>query len=580
MNTIAIISFVFFTGLVAVISWKKTRRQKADTLNSRFLANRSLGFLFAGGALLFANINTATIIGENELVYTNNMTVIAWGLTSVFAMLIVSEFFMPIYLRTGISTTPDYLEARYDSSTKKMVSLIFLISYLVNLLPSVLYAGAVAFNGLFHFSATYKIDYWTTIWILIWIMGATGGIYSILGGLRAIAVSDALLGLGIFAGGILLPFFGLKYLGHGNVGEGLHLVLSSKKEHLNSIGSAADPIPFPTLFTGMLLVNLYYWGTEQYIVQQVLASRDLKTCQKAIALACGGKLISPLLLNIPGLIAVHLFTASSHTAAATTSASASTTAATLATTATTLSTATATAATTAAAASTTTPITLSNSAEVFPALASLVSPPFIAGYIAAIVFGAGLTTFNAGLNSSGTLFILNFYKPWLQKNGRPATERDLIRAAKRFELFACLAAMFIAPFIVFARRGFYTYVQTVNGFFNVPILTIIFIGFLTRRVPPIAAKVGLWFFIICYGASQLLFTVNLHFLHVLAILFILTSLLMLAIGKRYPMPVPYQQKLNNLVDIQPWKNRHIAAGMLLLLMVGIFFIFSRSGLAK
>jgi SSS family solute:Na+ symporter len=533
MSAIAIISFLFFTGLVAIISWNKTRRQRADTLTGRFLAGRSLGFLFSGGALLFANINTATIIGENELVYTNNMTVIAWGLTSVFAMLIVSEFFMPIYLRTGISTTPDYLGARYDSSTKKMVSLIFLISYVINLLPSVLYAGAVAFNGLFRFSALYHIDYWTTIWILIWLMGATGGLYSILGGLRAIAVSDALLGLGIFAGGILLPFFGLKWLGHGDIGEGLRLVLSQKKEHLNSIGSAADPIPFATLFTGMLLVNLYYWGTEQYIVQQVLASRDLKTCQKAIALACGGKLISPLLLNIPGLIAVHVFTAAP-----------------------------------------------SNTAEIFPRLAGLVSPPFIAGYIAAIIFGAGLTTFNAGLNSSGTLFILNFYKPWLQKKGREATERQLIGVAKRFELFACLTAMFIAPFIVFARRGFYTYVQTVNGFFNVPILTIIFIGFVTRRVPPIAAKIGLWFFIICYGASQLLFTVPLHFLHVLAILFVLTSALMLLIGKLYPMPVPYRQKLNNLVDIQPWKNRHITAILLLLLMVFIFFIFSRAGLAK
>lgn len=550
---------MFFTGLVAIVSWNKTRRQKADTLNRRFLAGRSLGFLFSGGALLFANINTATIIGENELVYTNNMTVIAWGLTSVFAMLIVSEFFMPIYLRTGISTTPDYLGARYDNSTKKMVSLIFLISYLINLLPSVLYAGAVAFNGLFRFSALYHIDYWTTIWILIWVMGATGGIYSILGGLRAIAVSDALLGLGIFAGGILLPFFGLRYLGHGHIGEGLRLVLSLKKEHLNSIGSSADPIPFPTLFTGMLLVNLYYWGTEQYIVQQVLASRDLKTCQKAIALACGGKLISPLLLNIPGLIAVHIFSSRGAAAVAGSSVAAAGSSA-------------AVAGGLAAAPS--------NTAEIFPRLASLVSPPFIAGYIAAIVFGAGLTTFNAGLNSSGTLFILNFYKPWLQKKGREATERQLIRVAKRFELLACLTAMFIAPFIVFARRGFYTYVQIVNGFFNVPIFTIIFIGFVTRRVPPIAAKIGLWFFIICYGASQLLFTIPLHFLHVLAILFILTSALMLLIGKLYPMPVPYQQKLNNLVDIQPWKNRHITAIILLLLMVFIFFIFSRAGLAK
>jgi len=532
MNATAILSFLLFTGIVAVVVWYKAGRQKIDTLNSLFFANRSLSFLFVGGGLLFTNINTATIMGENELTYTHNMTVMAWGVTSVLAMLLVSEFFMPIYLRLGISTTPDYLEARYDSSIKKIVSIIFLISYVVNLLPSVLYSGAVALNGLFHFSDQYHTDYWATIWVLVWIMGMLGGLYSILGGLKAIAVSDTLLGLGIFAGGLLLPFLALKYLGGGDIGQGLHIVLSSKTSHFNSIGSASDPIPFSTLFTGMLLVNLYYWGTEQYIVQQVLASRDLASCQKGIAVACLGKLVSPLLLNIPGLIAVHLFTR------------------------------------------------LPNTTEVFPKLTSLVTPPFITGYIAAIIFGAAFTTFNAGLNSSSTLFVLNIYKPRLKRMGRQTTEAGLIRIAKRFEIAVCLSAMSIAPFILFARKGFYTYVQTVNGFFNVPIFTILFIGFVTKKVPPLAARAGLIFFILSYGATQLFFDVHLHFLHVLFILFLLTSALMLTIGKFYPLAEPYRQKTSNIVDIRPWKNRHVYAVLLLILMVLLFIIFSKAGLVK
>ena len=306
-NLITIGSFLLFTGIIAFVAWRQARKARVDTLSGLFLAGRSLGFLVVGGGLLFANINTATIVGENELVYTNNMTVMAWGMTSVLAMLVVSEFFMPIYLRTGIATTPDYLSARYDRGTGKLVSIIFLVSYVVNLLPTVLYSGAVAFNGLFHLSDRLGIDYWMTIWIIVWIMGATGCLYSVLGGLRAIAVSDTLLGMGIFAGGILLPFFALRYVGHGHLLTGLHTVLASHTDHLNSIGTSKDSIPFSTLFTGMMLVNLYYWGTEQYIVQQVLASRDLKTCQKGIAVACLGKLVSPLLLNIPGLIAVHVF---------------------------------------------------------------------------------------------------------------------------------------------------------------------------------------------------------------------------------------------------------------------------------
>ena len=527
-----ITSFLLFTGIIAFVAWRQARKSRIETLSGFFLAGRSLGFLVAGGGLLFANINTATIVGENELVYTNNMSVMAWGMTSVLAMLVVSEFFMPVYLRTGIATTPEYLVKRYDRATGNWVSVIFLISYVVNLLPTVLYSGAVAFNGLFHLSDHWGIGYWPAIWILVWIMGATGCLYSVLGGLRAIAVSDTLLGMGIFAGGVLLPFFGLKYVGHGDLAAGLHTVLGSHREHLNSIGGAADSIPFPTLFTGMLLVNLYYWGTEQYIVQQVLASKDLKTCQQGIAVACVGKMISPLLLNIPGLIAVHVFTR------------------------------------------------MRNTAEVFPALAGLVSPPFISGYFAAIIFGAGLSTFNAGLNSSSTLFVLNIYRPWRASKGLAVGELYLLRVAKRFELGVCFVAMTIAPMLVFAHRGFYNYIQTVNGFFNVPIFTVIVVGMLTRRVPPVAARIGLVFFIVSYGLTQTVFPVRLHFLHVLAILFVVTSALMLVIGRLWPMAKPYMPVIDNVVELTPWKHRHWYAVLLLAAMVLIFVLFSPLGLAK
>jgi len=531
-NIVTIASFLFFTAIIAFVAWRQARKTRVDTLSGLFLAGRSLGFLVVGGGLLFANINTATIVGENELVYTHNMTVIAWGLTSVLAMLLVSEFIMPIYLRTGIATTPEYLSRRYDRPTGTLVSIIFLVSYIVNLLPTVLYGGAVAFNALFHISDHLHISYWSTVWLLVWIMGAVGCLYSVLGGLRAIAVSDTLLGMGIFAGGILLPFFALRYLGHGDVGAGLHTVMGSHRDHFNSIGHAGDPIPFSTLFTGMILVNLYYWGTEQYIVQQVLASRNLKTCQQGFAVACLGKLVSPLLLNIPGLIAVHVFSR------------------------------------------------LRNTAEVFPALSALVSPPVISGYMAAIIFGAGLSTFNAGLNSSSTLFVLNIYRPWRLSKGHGADERSMVRVAKRFELGVCFLAMTIAPFLVFARQGFYMYIQTVNGFFNVPIFTIIFIGMVTKRVPALAAKIGLVFFIVCYGLTQTVFPVPLHFLHVLALLFVLTAVLMLLVGRLRPMAEPYRLKPDAQVELTPWKNRHFYAVALLALMVAIFVLFSPAVLAK
>ncbi|MDN3580746.1 solute:sodium symporter family transporter [Mucilaginibacter flavus] len=532
MNITAILSFLGFTLSLAVLSWYKSRKNRARTVSDFFMANKNLSFVFIGSGLLFSNINTATIVGENELAFTGNMSIMAWGITSVLAMLIVSEFLVPNYLKLGIATTPDFLSMRYSPEIGKAVSVIFLLSYVVNLLPSVLYGGAIAFDGLFHISELLRINYTATIWILVWVIGAAGGLYAVIGGLRAITVSDTFLGLGFFAGGIILPVFALKYVGRGNVLSGLSVVLSKHTDHLNSIGSATDPIPFSTLFTGMLLVNLYYWGTEQYIIQQVLSSRDLKNSQKGITLACFGKLISPLLLNIPGVIAVHIFSK------------------------------------------------LKNPAEVFPRLNSLTAPPALAGYIAAIVFGTALSTFNAGLNSSSTLFILNIYKPAMKKKGRVLPESDLLRKAKLFEIAICLAAMFIAPFILLVKNGFYAYVQIVNGFFNVPIFTILIIGLLTKRVPAIAAKIGLVFFITIYAFTQLIFNTHIHFLHILAILFLLTSALMLIIGKFFPAPNAFHLKQLQQIDAKPWKYRHFYSMLLIMMMIGVFLVFSRFGLAK
>lgn len=531
MSVNTLLTFLIITGLVGIVSWYLIRKEKSNTISGFYFANRNLGFVAVGCSLLFSNINTVSFVGENELVYSNNMSVMAWGMSSVVAMLIVAEFIMPIYLRMGISTTPDYLEKRYDASTKRIVTLLFLANYIVNLLPSILYGGAVAFNGIFRFSEVYNIGYWPSLWLLIWAMGSVGGIYCLLGGLRAIAISDILLGAAMFTGGLLLPWFGLKYLGNGSIHEGLQVVLSTKTEHLNSIGGKADAVPFSTIFTGMLLVNLYYWGTEQYIVQQVLSSRNLQECQKGIALACTGKIISPLLLNIPGLIAVHLFGQLMH------------------------------------------PV------EAFPRMVQMVASPAFAGFIAALMFGATFACFNAGLNSSSTLFVLNIYKPFLEKSGKLRDEKQLLRVGKKFEFLVCLLAMLIAPFIFLVKNGLYNYLQMIGGLFSVPVFTIILVGFLTRQVPPLAAKIGLCFFMIAYGLSQTIINTGLHFLHVLSLLFVLTCLLMLLIGKIYPQPIPYEPRLHRNIELSPWKNRRIYFSVLILCVIASFILFSKLGLA-
>lgn len=523
---------MIFTVVAAVISYLKSRNSQNKTTTGFFLGNRSNGFIIIGASLFFSNISANQFIGENESVYINNMSVIGWGISSVLAMVIVSEFFIPIYLKTGIRTIPDFLEKRYDKDTKTLVSVVFLFSYIVNLLPTVLYGGAVAFGGLLNLSGNLNISYWGSIWILVWIMGLIGSLYTILGGLKTITMSDTILSAGMLVLMVAIPYFGLRYLGHDNFLMGLKTVLSSKKEHLNSVGSAQDAVPFATLFTGMLIINLYYWGMEQYIVQQVLAGKSLKDSQKGIALAGFAKLLCPLLINVPGLIAVHLYPS------------------------------------------------LTNTTEVFPLLIKDVLPPILTGLAACMLFGAAITTFNAGLNSSSTLFTLNLYKPFIERRKNIVlSESSLLRTGKLFQITISLFAMLFAPFIIFSQGGFYEYLQKISAIFSLPIFTIIFWGFFTKKMPPSAAKIGILFFISCYVLSQFVFKLNIHYLHCLALIFLLTSLLMLLMGKFFPMEKEYELRMENMVDIKPWKHRYFYNGFLVILMILVFALFSKVGIA-
>jgi len=527
MNLTGFICFLLFLAIVAAISIAKTRKMRMNTTAAYFMGNRTLGFWMVGFSLFLTNLSSNQFVGENEFVYTTDMTVMAWGMSSILAMLIVAEFILPIYLKMGAVTTPDFLEHRFGPRLKKIVSLIFLISYLVTLIPTILYGSAVALNGIFHIDDALGISYFSAIWLLVVMVGIIGCCYTVLGGFKAITVSDLVQGAGLLVGGIALLWFALRYLGDGSMLTGIQKIIGSKKEHLNAIGAADDPIPFSTLFTGMFLINLYYWGMEQYIMQQALAAKSLSQGQKGMSLACVGKLISPLLLNVPGLIAVHLYPG------------------------------------------------LTNTATVFPRLVSDVLPPVMTGFIAAIIFGAAISTFNAGLNSSGTLFIMNLYKPWR----KDATDRELVKAGRTFQLTITIIAMCFSPFILFFDGGFYHYIQKISSFFSVPVFTVMIVGFTTKRVSEWAALTGLLFFIVAYTLSQFVFPVPLHYLHVLAILFVITVALILLINKWKPGEVSYTARNLAVVDLQPWRHRYWFFLLLVAGMAGVFLLFSKAGIA-
>lgn len=531
MQNLTIISFLFFTGLVGIVTYFKIRgnSKKNQSKDAYFLGGRSLTGGVIGASLLLTNLSASNFVGMSGQSYSGNMSNMAYEVTSGLVLVVVAMYLVPRYLKQGITTVPDFLEDRYDPGVKKSISILFLLCYVLNLLPTTLYSGAIALSQIFNLESTFGISYEMSIWITVWSIGIIGFVYAVIGGLKAIAVSDLYNGIGLAVSGLMVPFFGLLYLGKGSFSQGLSHIVMTSPEKFNAVGGAKDPVPFGAALTGLLLVNLYYWGTDQSIIQRALAAKNLKEGQKGVILAGLLKVMTPLIVIVPGIIAFQIFGGAAE-----------------------------------------------NPDLMYSKLVNVVLPKPLTGFFAAAMFGAVLSTFTGVLNSASTLFALNVYGPIF---GKGKSDSELVSKAKSFGLIIAGVSMFIAPFIMYVPQGLFQYLQTVNGFFNVPIFTIVFIGYVTKRVPAIAAKVALVFFVGTYAILQLWIKPDLNFLYQLAILFVISCAIMLIIGKIKPRETPYVMEIRNVVDIEPWEHRHAAGGVVVFLMISMYIVFSKLGIA-
>ena len=213
--------------------------------------------------------------------------------------------------------------------------------------------------------------------------------------------------------------------------------------------------------------------------------------------------------------------------------------------------------------------------QAYPKLVAAVLPATLVGFFAAVLFGAILSSFNSALNSCVTLFGLDIYKEYIDKD---ASETKVVKVGKRFGVLLALFSMILAPFLYYASDGLFGYLQQVNGAYSIPILSAIVIGFLTKRVPAIAAKAGIIFAVVVYviyifmqrglGVEWLP-----HMLHVQAITFVLTIILMLVIGKLKPRDSDYVQEYTNEVDITSWKYVKPVGLIITLIVVSTYIIF-------
>ena len=526
----SIFSFVGFTLLVALISYLATRKTNIKSSDEYFLGGRSLSAGVIAGSLLLTNLSTEQIVGLNGSAYENGLSVMAWETLAAIAMVVTALYLLPRYLKSGLTTVPEFLANRFDITTKTITSILFLSGYIVVLLPVILYSGSVALSGMFDVPSLLNVSKEESIWICVFVIGIIGSVYAVFGGLKAVAVSDSINAIGLLIGGILIPIFGLLLIGDGNVLDGISKFMIENPDKLKSMGSKSSPVPFHTIFTGMMLVQLFYWGTNQQIIQRALGAKNLKEGQKGLLLASFIKILGPLIVVLPGLLAYHIFNGN-----------------------------------------------LDSIDDAYPMLVNKVLPKPLLGFFAAVIFGAILSSFNSVLNSSVTLFGVDVYKQHINPS---ADEKTVIKHGKRFGIILAIAAMFIAPLIANAGSLF-DYLQEINGIYSIPILTVIFIGFVTKRVPAIAAKIGIVSGSLLYILSQFVLKPfvfgednYLHFLDVMAILFVVNVFIMLLIGKFYPRDKEYIQEYTKQVNIKPWKPAKKVGVLICIIVIGIYIYFA------
>jgi len=516
-------SFVGFTALVAVLSWLMTRHDKMKDSEAYFLAGRSLTAWFICGSLMLTNLSTEHLIGLNGDAFNHTIAVTAWETTAALAMVLMALYFLPRYLKSGFTTIPEFLAQRYDGQTQVIATILFLISYVLAILPVVLLLGGTGIESLFDVSKTFGLSYKESMWVIVWLVGILGSIYAVFGGLKAVAVSDTLNGVGFLIAGLMIPFLALRQVGDGSMFAGLKEVYVEEHAKFDITGNEPGSfLPMGVLFTGMVVNQIFFWCTNQVIVQRTFGAKSLAEGQKGVLLAAFFKLLGPFIIVLPGVIAFHMFKN-----------------------------------------------TLSSEEYLmaYPMLVKAVLPPALVGFFAAVMVGAVLTTFDSVLNSSATLFSEGIHR-MLKPN---ASGRSIVLSGRVCSIILAISAMTMAP-LLNTSGSLYNYLQKINATFFGPMLAVVLLGFFTKRVSALAAKVGLiagpllfYLLVFVFGdnvqvwlKSTFHLVDNVHFLHFLASVFVLTVILMLVISIFKPAERIYEQEYTHDVDITPWKHAKLA----------------------
>lgn len=457
--------FVALTLLVAVATWWKVRQSRATHDGSGkdvFLAGGGLSWLFVAGSITLTNLSTDQLVGMNG----NQMLLLAWWeIAGFFGLLILAYVFVPLYYRNRCTTVTELLERRYGgTSIRTLISGLFLFGNVVIYLPAALYSGGLFMQSLFGGT--------TSVLVFATILAVISAAYSIFGGLRAVAVMDTFSGIGVLGLALLIVFLALAAVD-------FDIVSGVPAERLTLIGGDDSPIPWHTLFTGMLFIQIFYWSTNQNITQKAMAAPSVEEARKGVLAAAAIRiLIVPPIVVIPGVVAYKLFGDIGDAA--------------------------------------------------YGRLVAEVLPGWLSGAFAAMVAAAVITTFSAVLNSTVALYSVDFHDQFI---GRV---RNHWRLGAVVSVITTGIAILLVP--VFQNAdSIINLLQQLNGLFSMPILSAFIVGLLFRNVGAWAAIFGvLWGFSV-YALYTFVWqpagSITLHYIHFMVVVLASSVLAALAFNR-------------------------------------------------
>lgn len=552
LNWIDLVVFLGFMATVVAVSLYAGRKEQ--TSEDYFLAGRKLTWPLIGFSLIASNISTEHFVGMAGSAYGRiGLAIASYEWMSAICLVGVAWWLLPKFLKVGIYTMPEFLEYRYDSAARTLMAVYMMAAYVIVLLATVLFSGAVALNVIFDIPgilidkfgmAGEKAEFWASL-IGIWAIGIIAATYTIYGGLKAVVWSDLLQGGALLIGGAIVTILGLRLLGAGNIVDGWQLFATNNAEKLHVVLPWNDPdVPWLAVFVGGLWIpNIFYWGLNQFITQRTLGAKSLAEGQKGIMLAALIKLTIPFIIVIPGIMAFQLYGSE-----------------------------------------------ISSGDKAYPYMIGKILPPQLRGVMFAALCGAVMSTFNSGLNSASTIFTIDIYRKYINKNASSHKEVTIGRIATAvIVVIACLWAPVISRF-----GGVFSYIQEIWGFITPGIVAAFMVGLIIKKTPPVAAKGAMLISLPLYGFcrfGKLLWTIpglsdfmpKLHnavaafnswaFLHHMGLVFLVLVVYMLITTAIRPLSKPVTMPTTANIDSKPQPGIYILGCIVIVLTVILYIIF-------